>query len=94
MKTPTIVSKKRLIVMSLASVLLFLQAAPAQTETGAPCLVPAGSAQLDGVEGRLDHLAVDVQSQRLFVSGLALFGIILLAAIFAPWLASLSACSA
>lgn len=56
--------------MSLASVLLFLQAAPAQTETGAPCLVPAGSAQLDGVEGRLDHLAVDVQSQRLFVSGL------------------------
>ncbi len=25
---------------------------------------------LDGVEGRLDHLAVDVQSQRLFVSGL------------------------
>jgi hypothetical protein len=26
--------------------------------------------QLDGVEGRLDHLAVDVQSQRLFVSGL------------------------
>jgi len=56
--------------MSLASVLLFPQAVPAQTETGTPCLVPAGSVPLDGVEGRLDHLAVDVSSQRLFVSGL------------------------
>jgi len=70
MKTPSIVDKKRLIALSLASVLLLPQAAPAQTETGRQYLVPAGSVPLDGVEGRLDHLAVDVQSQRLFVSGL------------------------
>ncbi len=38
--------------------------------TGPSCLVPAGSVSLEGVEGRLDHLAADVQSQRLFVSGL------------------------
>ena len=56
--------------MSLAFFPLFLPAAPAQTESGTPCLVPTGSVPLDGVEGRLDHLAVDVQSQRLFVSGL------------------------
>jgi len=30
----------------------------------------ANAPSLDGVEGRLDHLAVDVQSQHLFVSGL------------------------
>jgi len=52
------------------SVLFCLQTVTAQIETVAPCLVPAGSVPLDGVEGRLDHLAVDVRSQRLFVSGL------------------------
>ena len=56
--------------MSLGFVFLFLQTAPAQTETGAPCWVQDGSVPLEGVEGRLDHLAVDAQSQRLFVSGL------------------------
>lgn len=69
MNTPSIAGHKGLIT-SLASLLLFLQAAPAQIETGTPCLVPAGSVPLAGVEGRLDHLAVNVQSQRLFVSAL------------------------
>jgi hypothetical protein len=70
MKTPSIVGEKGWMVMSLAFVLLFLPAAPAQTEAGTPCLVPAGSVPLDGVEGRLDHLAADASSQRLFISGL------------------------
>ena len=70
MKIPPAVGKKWLIFLFLASVPLFLQAAPAQTEIGTQCLVPAGIVLLDGVEGRLDHLAVDVRSQRLFVSGL------------------------
>jgi hypothetical protein len=33
-------------------------------------LVPAGSIPLERVEGRLDHLAVDVESSRLFVTAL------------------------
>jgi hypothetical protein len=70
MKIPSIIGKKGWMVMSLAFVMLFLPAAPAQTETGTPCLVPAGSVPLDGVEGRLDHLAADASSQRLFISGL------------------------
>jgi hypothetical protein len=70
MKTPPIVGKSKLLVMFLAFIGLFLREAPAQTETGPSCLVPTGSVSLEGVEGRLDHLAVDVQSQRLFVSGL------------------------
>ena len=70
MKPRPIVGKNGLIVLSFASVLLCLRASPPQTEAGTPCLIPAGSVPLDGVEGRLDHLAVDVQSQRLFVSGL------------------------
>jgi len=70
MKIPPIVGKKWLIVLFLASVPLFLRVVPAQTETGPSCLVPIGSVSLEGVEGRLDHLAVDVRSQRLFVSGL------------------------
>ncbi len=61
---------KGLAVLSTASVLLFLQIASAQTDPAAPCLIPSGSVPLDGVEGRLDHLAVDVRSQRLFVSSL------------------------
>lgn len=70
MMAPPIVGKSGMMVLSLVSVLLLLPSAPAQTESGAPCLTPAGSVPLDGVEGRLDHLAVDVRSQRLFVSGL------------------------
>jgi hypothetical protein len=70
MKIPPVVGKQWLIVLFLASVPLFLRAAPAQTEIGTQCLVPAGIVPLDGVEGRLDHLAVDVRGQRLFVSGL------------------------
>ena len=70
MKTPPIIGKNILIVMHLACVVLFLRATQAQIETGPSCLVPTGSVSLEGVEGRLDHLAVDVQSQRLFVSGL------------------------
>ena len=70
MKIPPIVGKKWLIVLFLASVPFFLRVVPAQTETGPSCLVPIGSVSLEGVEGRLDHLAVDVRSQRLFVSGL------------------------
>ena len=60
----------RKITLVLAAVLLVLQGASAQTQTGASCLVSAGSVALDGVEGRFDHLAVDVSSQRLFISGL------------------------
>jgi hypothetical protein len=67
MKPQPIICKNTLVVLS---VLLFLQAAPAQIETGTQCLVPAGIVPLDGVEGRLDHLAMDAQSQRLFVPGL------------------------
>ena len=70
MKTPPFVVTNVLFVLSIAFVLLFLRAAPAQNGTGAPCLFPAGSVQLDGVEGRLDHLTADVQERLLFVSGL------------------------
>ena len=70
MKTSPIVFKNLLLVLSLASGVFFRQAAPAQTEAGTLCLVPTGSVVLNGVEGRLDHLAVDFQSRRLFVSGL------------------------
>lgn len=61
---------QQVLVSSLASVLLFLQTTEAQTETGTPGLVPVGSVPLEGVEGRLDHLTVDVRSQHLFISGL------------------------
>ena len=70
MKNPPIIVQNALIVLFLAHVLLFLQTAEAQTETGTSGLVLVGSVALDGVEGRLDHLTVDVRSQRLFVSGL------------------------
>jgi hypothetical protein len=70
MITPPIVGKSMLLVMFLASIRLFLREAPAQTPTGPSCLVPTGSVSLEGVDGRLDHLAVDVQSRHLFVSGL------------------------
>jgi hypothetical protein len=42
----------------------------AQTPAPNECLIPAGSVLLSGVEGRLDHLAVDLASKRLFVTGL------------------------
>jgi hypothetical protein len=70
MKVSPIVGREALIVLLFASVLLFFRAALAQTEVATQCLVPAGIVPLNGVEGRLDHLAMDVQSQRLFISGL------------------------
>ena len=42
----------------------------AQTNMARECLTPAGSVSLDGVEGRLDHLAFDPATQRLFIAGL------------------------
>jgi hypothetical protein len=42
----------------------------AQTSTARECLTPAGSVSLAGVEGRLDHLAVDPATKRLFVAAL------------------------
>ena len=43
---------------------------PAQFTTAAEPLVQIGSIPLKGVEGRLDHLAFDTRSQRLFVAAL------------------------
>ena len=43
---------------------------PAQFTTAADPLVQIGSIPLKGVEGRLDHLAFDTRSQRLFVAAL------------------------
>ncbi len=42
----------------------------ASAAEAAPGLTPLGSIPLAGVEGRLDHLAVDVRGRRLFVAGL------------------------
>ena len=43
---------------------------PAQFSTAGEPLVQIGSIPLKGVEGRLDHLAFDTRSQRLFVAAL------------------------
>jgi len=43
---------------------------PAQFSTAGEPLVQVGSIPFKGVEGRLDHLAFDIRSQRLFVAAL------------------------
>jgi DNA-binding beta-propeller fold protein YncE len=40
-------------------------------QAGSPApFTPAGTIELPGVEGRIDHLAVDIEAQRLFVAAL------------------------
>jgi YVTN family beta-propeller protein len=55
----------RLILAAATIVLVSIQGASSQ----AP-LVPVGSIELPGVEGRIDHLAVDTAAQRLYVAAL------------------------
>ena len=60
--------------LTLLLVAVFL-AAPgyrlaAETSEGRGPLVSQGAIPLAGVEGRLDHLAADVKSKILFISGL------------------------
>jgi hypothetical protein len=49
---------------------LFLLCVVARAESSQEPLTPAGSVSLEKVEGRLDHMAADVKSQRLFVAAL------------------------
>ena len=49
---------------------LFLLAVCCQNLAAQPYLTPIGSVPLEGVEGRLDHMAADTVSQRLFVAAL------------------------
>jgi DNA-binding beta-propeller fold protein YncE len=57
----------RLMTTLLLTVPLLALAAPA----GDPPLVHVASIPLPGVQGRIDHLAVDLESQRLYVAALA-----------------------
>src|SRR6266852_2626634 len=41
-----------------------------QSASGQTPLAPVGTIDLPGVEGRIDHLAVDVAAQRLYVAAL------------------------
>lgn len=54
-------------VMALA---LGLSSAQAQDEKRTEILTPAGAAALPNVEGRLDHMAADPETKRLFVASL------------------------
>lgn len=55
-----------------AIVYLILTGAACAPRASAPAAVlsPAGVVLLPGVEGRMDHMAVDIAAQRLFVAGL------------------------
>src|SRR5438128_848881 len=55
----------RLILAVLTTALLSFQAASGQTP-----LTVVGTIDLPGVEGRIDHLAVDTAAQRLYVAAL------------------------
>ena len=55
----------RLILAGASIALAFLQAAPGQTP-----FTLVGTIDLPGVEGRIDHLAVDIAAQRLYVAAL------------------------
>ncbi len=54
----------------LSLVLACCQQSPAQTTNLESVLAPAGTIPLDGVEGRFDHLSVDLAAGRLFVAAL------------------------
>jgi DNA-binding beta-propeller fold protein YncE len=53
-----------------AAFILAVLIAPLSLLAQQPPLVLLGAIELPGVEGRIDHLAVDIQSQRLFVAAL------------------------
>ena len=58
------------LVVFVCAALALCQSSPGQTTATAGPLVQISSIPLPGVEGRLDHLALDPRSQRLFVAGL------------------------
>jgi hypothetical protein len=60
----------RLLAARASLLALACLACPGHFAAAAEPLVQIGSIPLKGVEGRLDHLTVDIRSQRLFVSAL------------------------
>jgi len=52
------------------ALLLAIAARQAVPEPPAPPLVPKGAVELSGVEGRIDHLAVDLARERVYVAAL------------------------